>query len=134
LLTLRNASLFSSYAILVCRGNKFPGNIESGRKLRFFFLILTRNERDTISRQGESAPSGPPCPSDFPEQTGTIRARYLETKYDTASPLARYLPTSPFPFLNYFRLPSIYTALYIDIHIEYTYINCVTSTSLRSLA
>lgn len=33
----------------------------------------------------------------------------------------------PSTFLNYFRLPSIYTSLYIDIHIEYTYINYVTS-------
>ena len=36
-------------------------------------------------------------------------------------------PLPPSALLNYFRLPSIYTSLYIDIHIEYTYINYVTS-------
>lgn len=42
------------------------------------------------------------------------------------------------PFLFFFFLITFvchrYTSLYIDIHIEYTYINCVTPTSLRSHA
>lgn len=92
-----------------------------------------------ISRLASVSFSDCLVPPTLPSKQGWIRTGCFETKYDTAynpppGPTHEIFPFLPFHFLNYFRLPSIYISLYIDIHIEYTYINCVTPTSLRSLA
>lgn len=80
-------------------------NCRTDRPDPYFFRTFSTNRDDFFFAQGTS------------KQT-TIQSRH------TTFPLLL-----SFSFVNYFRLPSIYTSLYIDIHIEYTYINCVTPTS-----
>lgn len=68
-----------------------------------------------------------PHPSTFPSKQGW----FAQDIVNMIQLIPLFGPTHdiflPSTFLNYFRLPSIYTSLYIDIHIEYTYINYVTS-------
>lgn len=111
----------------VRRGNEFSGIIEGRRKSGF----LDARDQSTWLREtvlGEKSSSslrrGRSCSSlsDFPEQTGTIRARFpLETKYDTASSPPSAGRTIFFHFfLPLFKLLSFAIDIYFAIY-RHTY-------------